>query len=86
MNPLQEYGIGKAGEQLKTGFEGTKAGQDYAKWADEGGLNLGEKLGKKLGKIPYFTKLAQMFEQLPEEDRWDYDHIDPETGEPGVSY
>tara|TARA_R100000664_G_C2712119_1_gene108524 strand:- start:41 stop:724 length:684 start_codon:yes stop_codon:yes gene_type:complete len=99
MNPLQEYGMGKAGEQLKGWASGTQAGQKWGEFVDEGGLNLGEKLGdatkglnigENLGKVPGFNQLASLFKQVPLEERWDYeapvDHIDPETGEPGVSY
>jgi len=94
MNPLQEYGLGKAGKELGKFAEGTKAGQKYTEFIDKGGLGLGEKIGggmQKIGeKAPLLSQIGQYisspFQQVALEDRWDYEAPDPDDIDTGVSY
>ena len=89
MNPIQEYGMGKAGEQLKGWAGGTKAGQKWGEFVDEGGLGLGEKIGdftkglnvgENLGKVPGFNQLAGLFQQAPTNDQGEFGEWEDEYG------
>jgi len=75
MNPLQEFGLGEASKMAGKWAGGTKLGKGYQEYVDKGGM-----FGKTLDKTgDYLSDYLPFLQQVP-------DHIDPETGEPGVSY